>query len=191
MAANVNARVNAKDVEDLVEGLRWISSPPFARKAFALSRIKQEILDYLRLIFPVSDPKWRHGSHLVTGFRAYDTFDRNNQVGFIVKHNDIGNLRTKAILTSLEYGSKGYYVRPDAPNGNGFGLFTFFPGDQRGFRKGSGMPDFAMRKRIHIPARSGIHYMRETLKLAEKLVAKQKPEFFKEAKKAIKQKKKS
>lgn len=185
------AKVNQRSLDDITAGLRYVSSPPFARKAFAIPKIKERILDYLRSIFPISDPRWGHVRHLITGFRAYDVPERNNVVGFVIRYGGAGagNARTQEILQALEKGSRGYYRYPEDAGPSGYGLFTFFPGDGRGDRHGVGPPDFAMRKRIHIPARPGIHYMEKTLAFAQQLILEAKPEYFKQVKEAIRTKK--
>jgi hypothetical protein len=184
----VQAKVEQRTLDGVLSGLRYVSSPPYARKAFAITKIKERLLGFIRSIFPVSDPRWGRTAHLVSGFRTYDIPDTTSSVGFVLQHRDQKNIRTQAILASLELGSRGYYMRPQFVNDKGFGLFQIFPGKQVGNRHGPGVPDFAMRKRIHIPARAGLHYMERTMEFAERLITEAKPEFFKKVKEEMKKK---
>lgn len=186
----LRVKVDRRDIEGVISGLKWISSPPFISKAFALPKIKRKILEHLRSIFPVSDPRWQHTSHLVTGFRTYDVPESQGRVGFVLQHARAKlDQRVQTILTSLERGSRGYYRFPEEITGSGGeGRFAFKPGDGRGIRHGSAGGDFAMKKRIHIPGRPGQNYMGRTLEFAQDLVLEAKPEFFKQVKQAIKEK---
>lgn len=183
-----HVKVEQRQIDGMVSGLRWVSSPPFVSKAFALDKIRNRILAFIRSIFPVSDAKWGHRRHLVTGFRGYE-FVRGNEVGVTIQHVSIKDERTRTILASLETGSRGYYMRPTGfGKGSGPGLFTFVPGDQRGqrHRARGDTADFATKSRIHIPSRAGLHILQRATAFAEQLMLEAKPEFFKKIREEMK-----
>lgn len=178
----VFAKAESRKIDKIIASVQWVSSLPYAKKAFAIDRIKRQLLDFIQREFPEAPAderreERRNRPHLRTGFRVYDLPGLENKVGFILQHRGIKDANIRRILFSLEKGSRGWYLRPQETDSEGNGVFTFTHGKRHEFAKG---------KRLHIPARKGGNYMKRTLDLAKDLVAKAKPEYFRKIKESIK-----
>lgn len=182
MNLSFKVTLEQRKIENVVISLKWISSLPYARKAFAIDKIKAKILAFLKGIYPVSPAAARrhrrYAPHLAGGWRVTDVPGLSDKVAFVLSHRSYKNPMIQKILLSLESGSRGYYRKLDKEVGE-YATVMFNPGDHRGERHTKGSADFAQVKRLHIPARKGGRYLTKTYAYARSLILQAKPEYFK------------
>lgn len=182
MNLKFTATVQRQKIDNVLLSLKWVTSLPYARRVFALEKVKARVLAYLQSIYPKASSesrvRRRYLQHLVTGWQTKDIPGMSDKVGFILSHRQVNNPMVKKILASLELGSRGYYNKLEGHRLGDYALATFAPGDHRGNRHSTGPADFAQVKRLHIPARPGGKHISKTYAFARQMVLGAKPEYF-------------
>ena len=188
MNIDFKVTVEQRKIENVLLSLKWVSSLPYARKAFAIDKIKAQVLEFLRGIYPVSPSEGRrnrrYAPHLVTGWTAIAVPGLTDKIGFVISHRSYKNPMIQKILLSLESGSRGYYRKLEKEVG-GYATVSFTPGNHEGDRHNSGGSDFAQVKRLHIPARKGGRYISKTYAFMRSLILQAKPEYFKKVRESF------
>lgn len=171
------ARVDQKEVQGLIAGIKVVSTPEFAEEAFDVKKVGKDVLKHLKRIFPKSKRSYPYGmddyrerGHLREGWTIFPHppkgFSRNP--GFTVRRLN-SSASDHITIASLDQGSRAYSRLIAAGKKTAFlktNVNRAFPqkiGDTV-YLTGNG-------EIFHYPARNGLRFMDSTYLKALELVA--------------------